>query len=73
VPFRWQEPKEYSFEELKTIYAKALEMDDDNLTQFVDREELTTMISKAQSFESLVEVYRWMSTDHFLEGDEEID
>jgi len=60
-------------EELKTVYTKAVEMDDDILTQFVEAEELTKRISEAQSFESLVEVYQWMSTDHSDEGDEEID
>jgi hypothetical protein len=73
VTYVWHEPKEYSLEELKAVYTKAVEMDDDNLTQFVESAELTKRISEAQSFEGLVEVFLWMRTDHSFNGDEEID
>jgi len=60
----WQPPKPYSLDDLKFAYARAVEQDDDILTQFVEAEELKARISRAQSFAELVEVYHWMSSDH---------
>lgn len=64
VSVLWGEPKTYVFEELKRAYIKAVEKDDDILTQFVEANELKTRISSAQSFRELTEIYLWMQTDH---------
>jgi hypothetical protein len=67
VTLLWSEPKAYSLKELTTHYLKAIDEDDDILTQFVTAEELKKRVSEAQSFESLVRVYWWMETDHYFE------
>lgn len=64
VSVLWREPKPYAVDELKLAYAKAVDNDDDILTQFVEAQELKKRISAAQSFDELVEVYRWMETDN---------
>ncbi len=64
VSVLWRESKPYPLEELKIAYTKAVNKDDDILTQFVEADELKGRISQAQSFAELVEVYRWMETDH---------
>jgi hypothetical protein len=63
----WREPKPFDLEELKQAYSKAVDKDDDILTQFVEAAELKKKIAEAQSFDSLIEVYRWMETDHSYE------
>jgi hypothetical protein len=69
VTLVWREPKTYALEELKLAYSKAVDKDDDILTQFVEAGELKRKISESESFVSLVEVYRWMETDHtYQEG-----
>jgi len=60
----WRVPKPYRLEDLKLIYSKAVDKDDDILTQFLEAEELQKRISEAQSFDELVAVYEWMKTDH---------
>ena len=65
VTLLWRESEPYSLEELRLAYAKAVDKDDDILTQFVESDELKKRISEAQSFDELVEVYRWMETDHY--------
>lgn len=67
VTLVWREPKTYALEELKLVYSKAVDKDDDILTQFVEARELKKKISEAESFVNLVEVYRWMETDHIHE------
>jgi len=67
VTVLWREPKGYALGELKRAYSKAVDKDDDILTQFVEVEELKKKISEAQSFAALAEVYRWMETDHTTE------
>jgi len=64
VTILWHEPKPFDLEELKQAYLKAVDKDDDILTQFVEAAELKKKIAEAQSFDSLIEVYRWMETDH---------
>jgi hypothetical protein len=59
----WRDPAAYDVAELKGAYSKAVQQDDDILTQFVSRAELLRKIAAAQSFADLVEVYRWMQTD----------
>ncbi len=49
---------------LSPEFRDAVDKDDDILTQFVEANELKKRIAAAQSFDSLVEVYRWMQTDH---------
>jgi len=63
VSIEWQCPSEYRFEELKTAYSKAVDQDDDILTQFVEAPELKRKIAEVQTFDGLVEVYRWMETE----------
>lgn len=63
VTVLWGEPKTYALEELKQAYLKAVDRDDDILTQFVEAAELKKRISDAQSFDQLVEVSKWMQTD----------
>jgi hypothetical protein len=63
VTVLWEEPKTFALEELKQVYSKAVDRDDDILTQFVEAGELKKRISGAQSFEQLIEVYKWMQTD----------
>ncbi|MEN9401680.1 MAG: hypothetical protein RL091_383, partial [Verrucomicrobiota bacterium] len=62
-----REPKSFDLEELKQAYSKAVDKDDDILTQFVEAAELKKRIAEVQSFDSLIEVYRWMETDHSYE------
>jgi hypothetical protein len=58
--------------ELKDAYVKAIDADDDILTQFVEASDLKQMVEKAQTFAALVDVYRWMETDHFdYDGEDE--
>lgn len=64
VTVLWRESKAYPLEELKLAYTEAVNQDDDILTQFVEADELKKRISQAQSFAELVEVYKWMETDH---------
>jgi hypothetical protein len=68
VSVLWREPKPYGLEDLKLVYSKAIDKDDDILTQFVEADELNKRISDAKSFDDLVAVYKWMKTDH-TDGD----
>jgi hypothetical protein len=68
VTILWREPKAYELQELKRAYSRAVDEDDDVLTQFVDAEQLQKKIGAARSFEELIDVYKWMETDH---GDED--
>jgi hypothetical protein len=68
VTILWREPKAYDLQELKRAYSRAVDEDDDVLTQFVDAEQLQKKIGAARSFEELIDVYKWMETDH---GDED--
>ncbi len=60
----WREPKPYTLEDLKSVYSKAVDQDDDILTQFVEADELKKRISDAKSFDGLMAVYDWMNIDH---------
>jgi len=68
VTLRWNAPQQYAFEELKKAYLRAVDQDDDILTQFVEADELKKKITETRTFDRLVEVYRWMQTN---DGDEE--
>lgn len=63
VTVEWQRPTEYRIEELKQAYSKAVDQDDDILTQFVEAPELKKKIAEAQTFDDLMGVYRWMGTE----------
>src|SRR5512143_1000168 len=54
VTVLWRKPKAYALEELKLAYSKAVDKDDDILTQFVEAAELKKRISEAESFDQLV-------------------
>ena len=64
ITLLWKEPTSYDLDELKRAYAKAVDSDDDILTQFVEAVELQHKISAAQTFADLVAVYQWMEIDH---------
>lgn len=72
VTFHWREPTEYSLEELRKAFSKAIEEDDDILTQFAEAQEINQRVSSTRSFTELAEVYRWMQTEH-LNDDEDAD
>ena len=61
VPVRWQECGSYPIEELRAVFLKAVEHDDDVLTQFVEREELVQRLSNATEFEELLRIWNWLS------------
>ena len=63
VTMLWRDPKAYELHELKRAYLQAVDKDDDILTQFVDAEELQKRTSATQSFQDLVDVYKWMETE----------
>jgi hypothetical protein len=68
VTLLWREPEPYGLDELRRAYSKAVDNDDDILTQFVEAADLRDRISTAQSFDELVAVYQSMeganSPDH---------
>ena len=63
VTVEWRQPSDYRLDQLKEAYSKAVDQDDDILTQFVEASELKKKIAEARTFDSLVEVYRWMETE----------
>ena len=63
VTVLWRESRSYELDELKLAYSKAVDKDDDSLTQFVEGQELKARISATRSFADLVEVYTWMGTE----------
>lgn len=60
----WAEPVKYGIDELKAAYTRAVELDDDSLTQFVDGQELRNRIAACSGFNEVVAVYEWAGTDH---------
>lgn len=48
---------------LKLAYCKAVDKDDDVLTQFKEAKAIKARISEAKSFAELVEIYQWMETE----------
>jgi hypothetical protein len=63
VPIRWHDCGSYRIEELRCVFLKAVEHDDDALTQFVEREELIRRLNVATTFEDLVGVWDCLSLD----------
>ncbi len=70
VTFQWHEPTGYSLEELQKAFSKAVDEDDDILTQFAEAREINQRVSAAQSFAELADVFRWMQTERFVDEDE---
>jgi hypothetical protein len=58
----WQNPKNYALEDLTKAYLKAVQRDDDILTQFVEADALKNRIAAAKCFSDLVDVYTWAQT-----------
>jgi len=58
---RWSESGSYTIEELRSVFLKAVEQDDDSLTQFVERDVLTSRLNQSKTFEELVNVWEWLS------------
>jgi hypothetical protein len=71
VGVAWRRVRRYELPELKDAYVDAIDRDDDILTQFVEPEELRERVRRCESFQDLVETWRWMETDYSL--DEESD
>ena len=67
----WKRGRTYAFDALRTNYQKAINQDDDILTQFVEEEELLKRVADCRDFSSLVEVWNWASVDHFDEEEED--
>jgi hypothetical protein len=63
----WTRCRDYQFDELRTAYLQAIELDDDSLTQFVERDGLVERVEKCADFQSLVEVWKWACTDHDID------
>jgi hypothetical protein len=63
VQFIWEEPRSISLEDVKSHYLKAVEADDDILTQFVEPEVLKQKIIEAKSLAALGDVCRWAQRD----------
>ncbi len=68
VPLRWSLLREYPFHELRDAYLDAIKHDDDALTQSVEQEELEERIRRCAHFQSRVETWHWMETDHDSEA-----
>lgn len=64
VEWVWSEPERYEFADLQRSYCEAVKVDDDILTQFVEREELLRKVLAASSFGELAQVYQWAAKDH---------
>jgi len=64
VAVTWAPRGPYDLDELRDAYLHALSRDDDVLTQFVSGDELEVRIRSASTFQELVEVWKWMTTDH---------
>lgn len=59
----WRKEGKYELDELKSLYIKAVQQDDDILTQYVDGDELIQRVSAAKSIKDLIAVAEWMRTD----------
>jgi len=61
VAVAWTLQRNYVFEELQAAYIRAVEMDDDILTQFVEFDELFERVEKCESFSDIVATWQWAS------------
>jgi hypothetical protein len=60
VPVQWLDRGSYHVDELRGIFLKVVEHDDDVLTQFVEREALVSHLKAARTFEELVRIWEWL-------------
>jgi hypothetical protein len=63
VPVRWDRRGTYNVDELRAVFLKAVEHDDDVLTQFVERDDLISRLKAASSFKDFVGVWEWLGMD----------
>jgi len=63
VRAQWHRIGDYKIEELRSVFLAAVEHDDDVLTQFVERDELIERLKAASTFQDLVKVWEWLSTE----------
>jgi hypothetical protein len=63
VPVRWDQIGRYDIEELRDLFLKAVQHDDDVLTQFVEREDLISLLNAATTFDDLVRIWDWLLTE----------
>jgi hypothetical protein len=63
VPVRWERREAYNIDELRAAFLKAVEHDDDVLTQFVERNDLVARLSAASTFKDFVVVWEWLGMD----------
>ena len=59
----YQRDGRYDIEELRGSIRRAIEADDDVLTQFHDADELIALLGSAQTFDTIVSVLRYAETD----------
>lgn len=63
VPVRWDRCGTYKLDELRSAFLRAVELDDDVLTQFVERDDLVSRLEAASSFRDFVAVWEWIRMD----------
>lgn len=68
VDLLWTALRPYAIEELRTAYVGAIEEDDDILTQFADRDELTRRVEACENFGQILEVWQWAASEDALDG-----
>ena len=63
VPVRWIRCGQYHVDELRAAFLRAVEKDDDALTQFVERDDLVNRLKAATTFAEFVRVWEWLAMD----------
>jgi len=63
VPVLWDRRGKYQVSELRAAFLKAVEQDDDVLTQFVQRDDLVSRLSAAANFKEFMQVWEWLGMD----------
>jgi hypothetical protein len=64
VPLQWNHSGSYEIDELRTVILEAVAHDDDILTQFVERGDLSSRLEQATSFAEFVATWDWLSAPH---------
>jgi hypothetical protein len=64
VQVSWRKPQSYGLDELKAKYLQALDRVTSGLPRNIDAARLKTRITEAQSFDELVDVHRWVTSDY---------
>lgn len=57
---RWEPAGQYSFEDLQTLICSLVDSDDDILTQFVDGDQIKSIVSACKTFDELVRELKTM-------------